>query len=285
MLRPLMLLLCLASPARPAAMIVNDPVQTSIQKMNLSVQTLHTKFMKLQMVQDAITLKNNYLAAKRFYDNIEAKSKHRGGLMGYYADYAKEQFKAMAEQEWARLYAEGTNQTGPAAVEDLINGVFGAVNQKVGAAIDSAEGAVAAGIEAPDRGYSNVRHALFSGQKRQTASVDKMIAASEQGAIATNKQIQDLVKRGSAAKIDDRANDSIQMQAAILQVQLLSQIRQLLNLNAQIGNFEAKQGMAEEAVGMATANDLAEYRAQAAKSRRAAAPSQGRLATVLQGRP
>ncbi|MBI5239122.1 MAG: hypothetical protein HY926_01485 [Elusimicrobia bacterium] len=284
MLRPLALVLFLAAPARPAVMIVNDPVQTSIQKVNLSVQTLHTKFMKLQMVQDAITLKNNYLAAKRFYDNIEAKSRHRGGLMGYYADYAKEQFKAMAEQEWARLYAEGTSQTGPAAVEDLINGVFGAVNQKVGGVIDSAEGAVAEGMAVPDRGYANVRHSLFSQQKRQTEAVDKMVASSEKGAAATNKQIQDLVRRGSAAQIDDKASDSIQMQAAILQVQLLSQIRQLLNLNAQINNFQAKQGMAEEAVGMATANDLAEYRAQAAKSRRSAAASRSRLATVL-GRP
>ncbi len=284
MLKALAVVLFAAVPLR-AQLIVNDPAQTAIQKMNLSVQTLHTKFMKLQMVQDAITLKNNYLAAKRFYDNIEAKSKHRGGLMGYYADYAKEQFKAMAEQEWARLYAEGTNQTGPTAVDDLINGVFGAVNDKVGGVIDSAQGLVGSGMEVPDRGYAHVRHALFKQQKRQTESVDKMVAASEQGAVATNKQIQDLVKRGSALGIDDKASDSIQMQAAVLQVQLLSQIRQLLNLNAQINNFQAKQGMAEGAVGMATAGDLARYRAEAARIKRSAAASRGQLQSALAGRP
>ena len=280
----LMLIFFAVVPAR-GQLIVNDPAQTAIQKLNLSLTTLHTKFMKLQMVQDAIVLKNNYLAAKQFYDTIEAHSKHRGGLMGYYADYAKEQFKNMAEQEWSRIYSEGTTLTGPTAVNDLINGVTDAINQKVGGVIDSAAGAVGAGMQVPDRGYASVRHAVFSQKKQQTASVDKMIAASEQGAAATNKQIQDLVRRGSAAQIDDKASESIQMQAAVLEVQLLSQIRQLLNLNAQIGNFQAKESLAEAAVGMATANDLSEYRAQAAQNRKSGAPSRGQLNSVLQGRP
>lgn len=284
MLKSLILVFFSVMPAR-GQLVVNDPAQTAIQKMNLSMMALHTKFMKLQMVQDAITLKNNYLAAKQFYDTIEAHSKHRGGLMGYYADYAKEQFKNMAEQEWSRIYAEGTNLTGPTAVNDLINGVTGAINEKVGGIIDSAAGAVGAGMQVPDRGYSGVRHALFAQQKQQTASVDKMIAASEQGATATNQQIADLVKRGSAAQIDDRASESIQMQAAVLQAQLLSQIRQLLNLNAQISNAQAKQSLAEAAVGMATANDMAEYRARAAQSRKSGASSRGQLDSVLQGRP
>ncbi len=284
MLKILVLVFFAVMPAR-GQLVVSDPVQTAIQKAHLDLMALHTQFMKLQLVSDAVTLKNNYLAAKQFYDTIEAHSMHRGGLMGYYADYVKEQLNNMAAQEWSRIYSEGTNLTGPTAVQDLITGVTNAISQKVGGAIDSAAGAVGAGMQVPDRGYSGVRQAIFSQQKQQTASVDKMVAASEQGAAATNQQITELVSRGSAADIDDQASESIQMHAALLEVQLLSQIRQLLNLNAQISNSQAKQSLAEAAVGMATANDLAGYRAQAAQDRKSGAPSRGQLNSALQGRP
>ena len=76
MLRLLAIVLFSVVPVR-AQVIVNDPVQTTIQKVNLELTTLHTQFMKLQMVQDAITLKNNYLAAKQQRPRSAAHGRQR----------------------------------------------------------------------------------------------------------------------------------------------------------------------------------------------------------------
>ena len=58
--RALALLLCLPTAVR-AQLAVTDPAMTAVSQAHLQLMQLHTEFMKLQMVQDAVTLKNTYL--------------------------------------------------------------------------------------------------------------------------------------------------------------------------------------------------------------------------------
>src|ERR1019366_8843974 len=67
-----------------AQVAVTDPANTAVAQAHLSLMQLHTTFMKLQMVQDFEVLKNSYLQGKQYYDYVNTRSQHRGGLMGFY---------------------------------------------------------------------------------------------------------------------------------------------------------------------------------------------------------
>jgi hypothetical protein len=267
-----------------AQLVVSDPAQTTVSQLHLQVTQLHAEFMKLQLVQDAITLKNNYLQTKAFYDTVYAHSQHRGGLMGYYKDYFDQEFQNIAADEWRKLNLEGSSITGDTAVGRLVAQGAAAIGGATGSAINGAGGLVGSGMTGVDGGYKNARGALFSEQKKQVSGVDKMIAMSETRADATSAMIADLVKRGSSDVISDGERESIDMHATLLQLQVLSDMRQLLNLNAQILNAQSKQNLAETGLALKTTQDLAAFRAGGAQRKSTTATSD-QMVHELQRRP
>lgn len=235
---------------------VIDPAAITVHKLNLALQEKHSAFMKLQMVQDALQLKNNYLQAKSYYDSIYYKSQHKGGLVGYYKDYFEEQLTNLAADQWRQLSTEANTITGPTAVSDLAAYLTGSAGNAAGAGINGAASVVGRGMESLDSGYKGARGEIFSQSQKQVVIVDKMIQSSEERGDKLKDQIRLLVKRGSRDEVDETESEAITMQAAVLQLQLLSDVRQLLALNAQVLNAQAKQQLAEMTVALAATNDL-----------------------------
>ena len=273
-----------ASPAS-AQLVVTDPAQTTVAKLQLEVTQLHATFMKMQMVQDAITLKNNYLAAQQYYDTIYAHSQHRGGLMGYYKDYFNQQFDNIAADQWRQINTEASTITGTTEVGRLLNAGSAAISNTAGQGINAAGGYVGSGMNNIDGGYKGARAMIYTQKQQQIAAVDKMIDSSEARADATKTMIQDLVSRGSKDMINDSERESIDMHAALLQLQVLSDMRQLLNLTAQISNAQAKQNLLENAISLQTAKDLATYRSGGGARQNSSAASSDQLVHELKRSP
>lgn len=275
-----------------AQLVVNDPAQTAVSQLQLHVQQLHTAFMKLQLVQDAEMLKNNYLQSKEYYDTIYAHSQHRGGLMGYYKDYFQEQLDNIAADQWRQVTIDGTSITGDTEVGKLVAQGATAVGAGTGSAIGSAAGVVGSGMDSVDCKYLSARgidnpkcdRQLLYGQKaRQVAAADQVIANSEARADATSKMIADLVRRGSG-DMTDHERESVDTSARLLELQLLSEIRQEINLNAQIANAQMKQTLAESAAAAKMSSALSAFGLGAA-ARKGASDSQDTLVHELQRRP
>jgi hypothetical protein len=270
--------------AGSAQLVVTDPTHTAVSQLHLQATQLYGEFTKLQMVQDAITLKNNYLQTKAFYDTVNAHSQHRGGLMGYYKDYFDQEFQNIAADEWRKLTLESSTITGDTAVGRLVAQGTAAIGGATGSAIGGAGGFVGSGMSGVDAGYKSARGVVFSEHAKQVAAVDKVISMSETRADATGAMIADLVKRGSSDMISDGERESIDMHAQLLQLQVLSDMRQLLNLNAQILNAQSKQNLTEQALALKTNQDMSTFRAGAAQ-RRGTSASSDQMVHELQRRP
>jgi len=270
--------------ARPieAQVVVTDPGQTAVSQMQYHLQLLHTQFMKLQMVQDAVILKNNYLQTKEYYDMVYEHSQHRGGLMGYYKDYFEQQLDNAAADQWRQLNAEASSISSGTFVNTLVAEAAGDVAAGTENAIGGAAGAVGGGLKTLDGGYGNARGLLFRQKKAQVAAIDAMNAASEQRADATTQQVAALVQRGSSGMISDTERESIQMHAQLLQLQLLSELRQLMNVNTEILNAKAKEDLAESALALKASAALADHTNRQASR---ATTSQDAIVRELQRRP
>jgi hypothetical protein len=277
-------LLTLLAATSSAQVVVSDPAQTAVSQLHLQVTQLHASFMRLQLVQDAITLKNNYLQTKEFYDTVYAHSQHRGGLMGYYKDYFNQEFANIAADEWRKINLEGSSITGDTAVGRLVAQGTAAIGGATGKAIGGAGDVVGSGMSGVDAGYKNARAIVFSEHTKQVAAVDKVISMSETRADATGAMIADLVKRGSSDVISDVERESIDMHAQLLQLQVLSDMRQLLNLNAQILNAQSKQNLTEQALALKANQDMSTFRAGAAQ-RKGASASSDQMVHELKRRP
>lgn len=260
------ILLALQAQAQVA---VTDPALTAAVQVSNQMNQLHQKFMRMQMVQDAVVLKNTYLQSKQYYEMVERRSKHRGGLMGYYRDFFDQQMQNVAADEWRKLNFEASSITGDTPLSRLVRQGADALGNGAGEAFGAAGGRVGKSMDGVDAGYKGARAVIFREQASEVASADKLSLASEDRAAKIGAMIGDLVKRGSASSINDHERESIEMHAQLLQLQLLSEMRQLLNLNAQINNAKAKRSLAEAAAAIRAAQDLGRFRAAAAKAPRA----------------
>jgi hypothetical protein len=255
-----LVVLSLAAPqVQAAGLVVTDPVQSTLTKLQIAGQEKHNAFMKMQMVQDAVIIKNNYLASKAFYDQIDAQSKHRGGLMGYYKEMIEQQFDNVAQSQWRQFQDEATNVTGENSVNTFLNKTSAKISDGAGRGIDAAGNATMAPLNSLDSGYSSVRGALFQQQKRQVDAVDMRTTASDKIAEPIEKEIKSLVRRASVPAISTKELESIQMHANLTQLQLMAEIRQLLSLNSQQINAQTKKDLAEMTMALKASNDLAMY--------------------------
>lgn len=278
----LALLSLLLAGSAQAQVAVTDPALTAAVQMQSQFTQLHNRFMQMQMVQDAVVLKNTYLQSKQYYDMVEERSRHRGGLMGYYRDFFDQQMTNMAADEWRKMSFEASSVTGDTPLGRIVRKGADALGNGAGSAFGAATGLAGRGLGDVDSGYQGVRAVIFHEQASQVTAADRLSQASEDRAAQIQAMIGDLVKRGSAAAINDRERDSIEMHAQLLQLQLLSEMRQLLNLNAQIGNAKAKQALAEAAASIRAAQDLGRFRAAAAKTPR---PGKDQVLHELRRRP
>lgn len=282
MVLPLLLLSSLLARPSAAQIVVTDPGQTAVAQMQYHLQLLHTQFMKLQMVQDAVILKNNYLQTKEYYDMVYEHSQHRGGLMGYYKDYFEQQLDDAAADQWRHINAEASSISSGTFVNTLVAEAASDVAAGTEDAIGGASGVVGGGLKTLDGGYGNARGLLFHQKKAQVAAIDAINAASEQRADATTKQIAEVVKRGSSSMISDSERESIQLHAQLLQLQLLSELRQLMNVNTQILNERAKEDLAESALALKASAALADHTSSQASR---ATASQDAIVRELKRRP
>jgi hypothetical protein len=282
MIKGIVAMLMIAPPAWPAAMVVTDPVQTTLTKLQIAAQEKHNAFMKLQVIQDAKVLKDNFIASKAFYDQVEEHSNHRGGLMGYYKNMVEQQFDNVAQSQWRQFQDEATNATGDSAVNSFLQKMSAKISEAAGKGIDAAGNAVISPFNALDSGYSSVRTKLIHQQQLQVEAVDKRTGASDKIAEPIEKEIMDLVRRASMPAISTKESESIQMHALLAQLQLMAEMRQLLNINAQQFNAQAKKNLAEMLIAQKAANDLSAYKMDGAAH---TTPSQDAIIREMKRRP
>ena len=113
---------------------VHDPIAEGILHLQQTQsETFHT-FMRLQIVQSAIVIKNEFLAAQTYYNYIKQRSMHRGGLIGSYRDELTQVMQAELQNEKSQLLSEATNQTGATVIDDFMLLTTTLTGQKVDAA-------------------------------------------------------------------------------------------------------------------------------------------------------
>lgn len=270
--------------ARPAAaqVVVTDPTQTTLTKLQMAVQEKHNQFMKMQMVQDAVTLKNNYLASKAFYEMVEQNSKHRGGLMGYYKDMVEQQFDNIAQQQYRQFNDEFTNVTGENAVNTALNRMSKKVSDTAGAGIDAGANASMRPFQAADGTYAAVRGQMFQREQKQVEALEARTMASDKIVEPIEKEIKNLVRRASVPTIGTKEKESIDLHAQLTQLQLLAEIRQMLSINSQALNAQARKNLNEQTMALSAVRDLAKYKADASAFRK---PSDNDVVKELKRRP
>lgn len=284
----LMLVLATFAPstARAQVAMVHDPINHSAIEAQSTLMSLHNQFMKLQMVQDAVVLKNTYLESKAYYDTIAEHSKHQGGLMGYYKDYYEAQLTNMAEDEWRKLHYEGTSVTGATPVDKVLANVADSINAKVDQGAGKVTGNAATGFASLDSGYGGARAALFLRLKLETEATDKMIATSQARKDDMAAKVADLVRQGSdPVGISQTTREKIELQARLMELQIQMDMLTQLNLGTQVANSKTKANIAESAMALQASQDVAAYGSQSAKARKTSTHSASDVGQELRRLP
>lgn len=260
-----LLLLNLSVPSRALlgvgdTSIVNDPLLNTTAKAHLAISQLHNKFMELQAVKDFVEIKNNALAAKETFDYFDQKSRHRGGLVGYYKDYLKKEMNSIADEELSRINNEASTITGNTAVGTLVNHAANAITNTGDAVISAGVNGAFMGMSAADSGYGRVRGVVFSQQKDKVAARDQWLAVETGKIDAAGRMLGDLVARASVDMISDHGREMLEMQAMAQSLQQMYAMRKTLALIAEIQNTHEKNALVNSAIGVSQSGDYATFR-------------------------
>ncbi len=292
--------LLIAAPAVDAQVMVQDPVQTATTQLGNSVLQAHASFMKLQMVQDAEILKNNFLQAESYYNYINARSKSRGGLMGYYGRLVANEVNAVIDAEKMSIENDANNVTGSNLVNDLAVQATNAAAAVSGSAMKAGVGALNSGVDSTNAAYGGSMLAGYNGAlsaKNATRAAvfqrNMSIANSAGSAISTSyttvsslmTSLNDLKKQANAQNLDDRAYESLNLSIAAVQAQLTTEIHRMLALNAQLIKAQLDTQNLEQAFSRQTAADMAAFYGKSVRQRSANGTDVNAVITELKRPP
>ena len=287
-------------PLADAQVPVTDPVQTAATQFQTGVLQAHASFMKLQMVQDAEILKNNFLEAESYYNYINLRSKHRGGLMGYYSEMVTNEIDTVVNAEKLSIETDANNVTGANFVNDLAVQATNAASAVSGAAVSGGVNAVTYGVNAANGVYGGSMlagyNSALSANKATRAVVFQrnMTIANAAGASITTSNtnvaqltnsLTDLKKQANVMNLDDQTYESLQLSMTAVQAQLSTEVHRMLSLNAQLLKTDLDNRNLEQAFSRQTSADMATFYGKSVQQRGANGTDQNAVITELKRQP
>lgn len=279
-----LLLPFLAANVCATGLPVTDPVLQGIQATSLANNKLFHTFMQIQLVQDAIMIKNNILEAESYYNYIDKCSKHRGGLIGYYSDMIKLQLQAMIEQDKMALMNEATTVTGANAVDDFMGAMGAGAVAAVQSAGDAANSALAGQVSGFNAFYNGVTdHAVSAAnnivrnyQQKKSAvgqaqfarnvtlsqAVTTAMSESNENIAALAKSLANLDKLASQGDLEDRQYEQVNTSMGSLNTRIALEAYKMLNIQATLLQASLNEQTASQAMAMQVQQDLAAYATQ-----------------------
>jgi hypothetical protein len=304
MLRRVLVLLLAAFlvvvPMADSQVIVQDPLQTASTQMGNSILQAHATFMKLQMVQDAEILKNNFLQAESYYNYINTRSKSRGGLVGYYSQMVTNEVNTVIDAEKMNIENDANNVTGANFVNDLAVQATNAAAAVSGGAMNAGVGALNSGVNAANAAYGGSMLAGYNSvlsannATRAVAFQRNMAIANSAGVVISTSYVtvaslmtslNDLKKQANAQNIDDQTYESLNLSIAAVQAQLTTEVHRMLALNAQLLKAQLDTQNLEQAFSRQTAADMASFYNKSVQRRSANGTDANAVITELKRQP
>jgi hypothetical protein len=292
--------LVIAVPRADAQIPVSDPVQTAATQLQTTVLQAHATFMKLQLVQDAEIVKNNFLQAQSYYNYIDQRSKHRGGLMGYYSEMVTNEINTVVDAEKMSIENDANNVTGSNLVNDLAVQATNAASAVSSAAFSGGVNTVAGGVDAANGVYGGSMltgyNSALSANKatRAVAFQRNMVLANSAGASITTSNtnvaslmtsLNDLKKQANVQNIDDQTYEGLQLSMTAVQAQLSTEVHRMLSLNVQLLKADLDNRNLEQAFSRQTAADMQSFYGKSAQQRAANGTNSNAVITELNRQP
>jgi hypothetical protein len=298
----LVVYLALAASPLNAQVVVNDPVQNSLQGVNNAVLQAHATFMKLQLVQDAEIVKNNFIQGEQYYNYIDQRSKHRGGLMGYYQEMVANQVNQIVTQEELSLETNANNVTGANLVNDLASRASITASAVSSAAIAGAAGGVIGGMQGADALYGSSNLTAFNGALQKTSatravqfqrnvsianSAGAQITASNTNVAGLTNALNELKKEAAANSLsmDDNTFESLQLSIQAVQGELAVETHHLTAINAQLMKAMLDNQNIDDAFSRQTGADFNGYLNSSAQRRASSGTNSQSVITELNRQP
>jgi hypothetical protein len=297
---PLLATFFVVVPMADSQVVVQDPVQTAATQFGNSVLQAHATFMKLQMVQDAEILKNNFLQAESYYNYINARSKSRGGLMGYYSQMVTNEVDTVIDAQKMSIENDANNVTGATFVNDLAVQATNAAAAVSGGAMNAGVSALNSGVNAANAAYGGSMLAGYNSvlsannATRAVAFQRNMAIANSAGVVISTSYVtvaslmtslNDLKKQANVQNLDDQTYESLNLSIAAVQAQLTTEVHRMLALNAQLLKAQLDTQNLEQAFSRQTAADMASFYNKSVQQRSANGTDANAVITELNRQP
>lgn len=197
------------------------------------MQKAEYQLMRLQAVQQAKILYDNYMESKNYYDMMVQKSRHRGGLMGYYSDLFTERVKSDALNEWERIQ-QLKNKSEDTQLKRWVEGgeqaVIDSINKGADRVITDGETRLASLVDVANDFYNRSK-------KRE-------------------EQLVILNKEASTGKLDDKKVDSLILQIGLMQLEYLAAQDQATRIKIENDIQEIRKTLLQEKKNLAYSRSL-----------------------------
>jgi hypothetical protein len=283
--------------------VVHDPINGATAQLGVANARLFHTFMQLQMVQDALMIKNNILEAESYYTYIDNASKHRGGLVGFYKDMALAEINQIVAADKNMLEQQATTITGPTAVDDFMAAATAGAIRVTQQAASAADSAAAGGVSSFNVAYNdatggavansnsvvrtwqqqqNIQTSQLAKQVALSSSVASAIAASNAYVAKLDTSLNSLAGTASLGSLTDQQHEQIIASYAAINAKLLVELHRLLNIQATLLKTQLDSQSATSALAQQTATDLSTYKSQNAALRRQYGAPAGTITAQMQ---
>ena len=263
--------------------VVHDPINGAVAQVGVANDKLFHTFMQLQMVQDALMVKNNILEAESYYAYIDNASKHRGGLVGFYKDMAMAEINQIVTADKNMLLGQATTITGPTAVDDFMAAATAGAISATQQAASAANSVTASGVSsfntaydgATDEAVANTNNVVRKWQQQrniQTSQLAKQVALSSTVAsamAASNEYVakletslNNLAATATQGSLTDQQHEQIIASYAAINAKLLVELHRVLNIQATLLKTQLDSQSTTLALAQQTATDLSTYKSQ-----------------------
>ena len=289
-----------------AQAVVHDPVNGALIGIQTANQKMFHTFMQLQMVQDAIMIKNNILEAESYYTYISNCSKHRGGLVGYYKDMAMNELTQMINADKFALEQQATTITGPNVVDDFMaaaqTAAIGAV-KNAGNAANSTAGNV---VSSFNRAYNNttnyqvadanlavqtwqqqqnVQNGQFAKNAAIAQTVGQQLQQSNANIAILMNATHDLRQKAAQGDLQDHDYEAVNTSINSINAQVGIEIHHMLNAQTTLLKTLLDSQSAAQALALQTAQDISAFKSQNAMQRLKYGANSNSILTELQRQP
>jgi len=263
--------------------VVHDPLNGAILQAGNINNKLFQTFQQLQIVQDALVIKDNLIEAEGYYNYGYNASKSRGGLVGFYKNMAMAEINQIVTADKNMLETQATTITGPNAVDDFMAAAtVGAISatQQAGNAANSA---AMSGVSSFNTAYNGVtggavtsannvvrtwqqQQSIQTGQLAKQAAISSAtasaISASNAYVAQLDTSLNALAQTATMPNLTDQQHEQLIVSYSAINAKLLIQLHHMINVQATLEKTMLDSNSTTMALAQQTATDLSTYTSQ-----------------------